>query len=274
MSWTLNGFTVEGMTASDPYQPGHPVVLPDPGGVSEVRLFGSAPTLSYTFRQPLETWHGSGTFFATGGSLFSNNLPAPDRQTLLRTSDHFHRFVHANAQAGGRVTRWLDLLFSGSGRWATEAAPRADTIPRDLKSWDLYTTMRASIHPNAANHFDVLIVGARANVSGWSLPEALEALIRYEWPGNVRELRNVLERAVILCDSDTITVHDLPPNLTNAVPASFQPNQLVSLEEVETQYIQWVLQQVGGKRNQAAEVLKIDSKTLYRKLKQQDDPVD
>ena len=176
MSWTVNRFTVEGMTASDPYQPGHPVVLPDPGGVSEVRLFGSAPTLSYTFRQPIETWHGSGTFFATGGSLFSNNLPAPDRQTLLRTSDHFHRFVHANAQAGGRVTRWLDLLFSGSGRWATEAAPRADTIPRDLKSWDLYTTMRASIHPNAANHFDVLIVGARANVSGWSLPEALEAL--------------------------------------------------------------------------------------------------
>ena len=105
-------------------------------------------------------------------------------------------------------------------------------------------------------------------------PEALEALIRYEWPGNVRELRNVLERAVILCDSDNITVHDLPPNLTNAVPASFQPNQLVSLEEVETQYIQWVLQQVGGKRNQAAEVLKIDSKTLYRKLKQQDGPVD
>lgn len=105
-------------------------------------------------------------------------------------------------------------------------------------------------------------------------PEALEALIRYEWPGNVRELRNVLERAVILCDSDNITVHDLPPNLTNAVPASFQPNQLVSLEEVETQYIQWVLQQVGGKRNQAAEVLKIDSKTLYRKLKQQDSPGD
>jgi len=176
MSWTVNRFTVEGMTATDPYQPGHPVVLPDPGGSSEVRLFGSAPTLSYTFRQPVEAWHGSGTFFATGGSLFSNNLPAPDRQTRLRTSDHFHRFVHANAQAGGKVTPWLDVMFSGSGRWATETPPPADTIPRDLKSWDLYTTMRASIHPDAANNFDVLIVGARANVSGWSLPEALEAL--------------------------------------------------------------------------------------------------
>ena len=52
MSWTVNRFTVEGMTATDPYQPGRPVALPDPGGVSEVRLFGSAPTLAYTFRQP------------------------------------------------------------------------------------------------------------------------------------------------------------------------------------------------------------------------------
>ena len=61
MSWTVNRFSVEGMTATDPYQPGRPVVLPDPGGVSEVRLFGSAPTLSYAFRQPLESWHGGGS---------------------------------------------------------------------------------------------------------------------------------------------------------------------------------------------------------------------
>src|SRR5258708_5509277 len=52
MSWTVSRFTVEGMSANDPYQPGHPVALPDPGGVSEVRLFGAAPTLAYTFRMP------------------------------------------------------------------------------------------------------------------------------------------------------------------------------------------------------------------------------
>nr|AUN37671.1 hypothetical protein [uncultured bacterium] len=177
MSWTVNRFTVEGMTANDPYQPGHPVVLPDPGGVSEVRLFGSStPTLSYTFRQPIQDWHGSGSIFATGGSLFSDNLPAPAAQGLLQTSSRFHRFVYANAQAGGRVTKWLDAFFSGSGRWASQNAPPADPVRRDLNSWDLYTTMRASIHPNAANHFDVLIVGARANDFGWSLPEGLEAL--------------------------------------------------------------------------------------------------
>jgi hypothetical protein len=180
MSWTVNRFTIEGMTANDPYQPGHPVTLPDPGGVSEVRLFGSfsgsGPTLSYTFRQPESSWHGSGTMFATGGSLFSSNLPAPDEQAQLQTSSRFNRFVYANAQAGGKITRWLDVFFSGTGRWAAQPAPPADTLPGNLNSWDLYTTMRASIHPNAANHFDVLVVGARANDFGWSLPEGLEAL--------------------------------------------------------------------------------------------------
>ena len=180
MSWTVNRFTVEGMTANDPYQPGHPVTLPDPGGVSEVRLsgtfLGSGPALSYTFRQPVQSWHGSVTIFATGGSLFSDNLPPPDVQALLQTSSRFRRFVYANAQAGGKVTRWLDVSFSGTGRWAEQAAPPADTLPGNLSSWDLYTTMRASIHPNAANHFDVLVVGARANDFGWSLPQALEAL--------------------------------------------------------------------------------------------------
>ncbi len=114
--------------------------------------------------------------FATGGWLFSDNLPTTGAQAQLQTSSRFHRFVDADAQAGGKVTRWLDVFFSGTGRWATQTAPPADTLPGDLKSWDLYTTMRASLHPNAANHFDVLIVGARANDFGWSLPQGLEAL--------------------------------------------------------------------------------------------------
>ena len=176
MSWTVNRFAVEDMTATDPYQPGRPVVLPDPGGVSEIRLGASAPTLFYDFREPVAAWHGSTSVFLTGGSLFSSNLPRPDARALLQTSSRFHRFTHANAQAGGRVTHWLDVLFSGTGRWASQTPAPADPIGRNLRSWDLYTTMRASIHPNAANRFDVLVVGARANDFGWSLPEGLEAL--------------------------------------------------------------------------------------------------
>ncbi|HSP67891.1 MAG TPA: hypothetical protein VLN48_09200 [Bryobacteraceae bacterium] len=78
ISWTVNRFAVQGMTATDPYQPGRPVALPDPHGVSQVRLGASAPTLFYDFREPAQAWHGSGSAFFTGGSLFSNNLPASD----------------------------------------------------------------------------------------------------------------------------------------------------------------------------------------------------
>jgi len=96
--------------------------------------------------------------------------------------------------------------------------------------------------------------------------EALDALMHYDWPGNVRELRNVLERAVILASGDTLHLEDLPPNLTAPHPATFEPQRLMSLAEMETQYIQWVLQQVDGQRKRAADILQIDSKTLYRKL--------
>jgi hypothetical protein len=184
ISWTANRFTVEGMTANDPYQPGHLVALPDPGGVSDVRLSGSlsaplsasGPTLAYTFAQPRSTWHRSVTLYGTGDSLFANNLPSPAERAQLQTSSRLRRFAYANAQAGGSVTQWLDVFLSGTGRWASEHAPPAATLPGDVTSWDLYTTMRASIHPNAANHFDVLVVGGRANDFSWSLPEALEAL--------------------------------------------------------------------------------------------------
>src|SRR5262249_22167781 len=49
-------------------------------------------------------------------------------------------------------------------------------------------------------------------------PEALEAFARYDWPGNVRELANVLERAQILAENQTITLDDLPENLVEKMP--------------------------------------------------------
>ena len=235
MSWTANRFTVEGMTANDPYQPGHPVAIPDPGGVREVILFGGAPTLAYTFRQPESSWHGSGTMFATGGSLFSSNLPAPAEQAQLQTSSRFHRFLYANAQAGGKVTRWLDVFFSGTGRWAAQNAPPADAQGGNINSWDLYTTMRASIHPNAANHFDVLVVGARANDFGWSLPQGIEALngrpintpilpqsdlreenhmdfVQLGWTRNLFGGDFQLRYGYTTAHSDTVADQNLPPN--------------------------------------------------------------
>jgi len=95
-------------------------------------------------------------------------------------------------------------------------------------------------------------------------PQALAMLSGYHWPGNVRELENVVERAVILCDSDRIEADDL------SVPASKSATERGSggsLEEMERDYILRVLREFSGNQSKASQVLGIDRKTLYLKLR-------
>jgi two-component system response regulator AtoC len=94
--------------------------------------------------------------------------------------------------------------------------------------------------------------------------EALELLSGYRWPGNVRELENVIERAVIVADSDTIGAQDLSISSYAAV-AEMKVNP--SLEEMEKDYILRVLKEAGGNQSRASQLLGIDRKTLYLKLK-------
>jgi DNA-binding NtrC family response regulator len=99
--------------------------------------------------------------------------------------------------------------------------------------------------------------------------EALDALLAYQWPGNVRELENALERAVILTSSDVITPASLPERVTarRAEPlVSERTPTTPTLEAIERAYIQWVLQNEGGNKSRAADMLGIDPSTLYRKL--------
>jgi DNA-binding NtrC family response regulator len=94
--------------------------------------------------------------------------------------------------------------------------------------------------------------------------EALELLIGYKWPGNVRELENVIERAVILCEGGQIGAEDLSISSYSAV-AEISVNP--SLEEMEKNYILRVLKEAGNNQSKASQLLGIDRKTLYLKLK-------
>lgn len=99
--------------------------------------------------------------------------------------------------------------------------------------------------------------------------EALDVLQAYQWPGNVRELENALERAVILSPSGEISVDALPERITarRAEPlVSERTPTTPTLEAIERAYIQWVLQNEGGNKSRAADMLGIDPSTLYRKL--------
>ncbi len=103
-------------------------------------------------------------------------------------------------------------------------------------------------------------------------PEALRVLMKYTWPGNVRELRNVLERIMILEDTQTIRVQHLPLELTQA-PAGNEsdlfslPSPGVALSGVEKQLIQQALQRTGGNQTRAANLLKISRHALRYKMR-------
>jgi DNA-binding NtrC family response regulator len=102
---------------------------------------------------------------------------------------------------------------------------------------------------------------------------ANDAIQVYDWPGNVRELENALERAVVLTKGETIDVDAIPGKITErkAEPlVADRPHSTPTLDLIEQAYIQWVLQQEGGNKTRAAEVLGIDPSTLYRKLSKYD----
>ncbi|MBE0582874.1 MAG: sigma-54-dependent Fis family transcriptional regulator [Desulfofustis sp.] len=98
---------------------------------------------------------------------------------------------------------------------------------------------------------------------------AAKKIINYPWPGNVRELRNAMEHAVALADHRLITPEDLPEKITSQhrlLESVYHPADLVSLEEMTTRYINYVLGVTEGNQSLAAQILEIDRKTLYRRL--------
>jgi DNA-binding NtrC family response regulator len=93
----------------------------------------------------------------------------------------------------------------------------------------------------------------------------VEMLAAYSWPGNVRELENVIERAVTLNTTGLLTPADFSEELHRQPKSgALFPRELVSLEEIERQYIAHVIQGLNGNMSRAAEVLGIDRRTLYR----------
>jgi two-component system response regulator AtoC len=106
-------------------------------------------------------------------------------------------------------------------------------------------------------------------VVGFS-PAAAERMMTYDWPGNVRELGNCVERAVALAHFEEIQVEDLPDKIRTARPhavmSGTELTELLTLEEVERRHVLRVLTACDGNRTDAAKMLDLDRKTLYRKL--------
>jgi transcriptional regulator with GAF, ATPase, and Fis domain len=99
-------------------------------------------------------------------------------------------------------------------------------------------------------------------------PEVLQAFQGYSWPGNIRELENVIERGVIVCQGEELTLRDLPPVLQQAGRWLLSDEDLEpELPELERQLIRRTLAKVDGQRQEAAEILGISLEELDFKIR-------
>ena len=94
-------------------------------------------------------------------------------------------------------------------------------------------------------------------------PLAIDRLRSYSWPGNIRELQHTIEKAVILCDGNTISTGDLYLNLANQV----QSDESITLDEIEKRYILKEFKKNSQSLTLVAQNLGISRTTLYKKMK-------
>ncbi|HSC86618.1 MAG TPA: sigma-54 dependent transcriptional regulator [Polyangiaceae bacterium] len=148
---------------------------------------------------------------------------------------------------------------------------------------DLYyrlNVVQINLPPLRARGNDILLIATHflsqaaerlgRSVSGFT-GEAAQLLLDYDWPGNVRQLQNCVERAVTLTRFERIAPVDLPdkirkytPQVTASVDAD--PEYVLPLDVMERRYIEKVLKMTGDNKSQAARLLGLDRRTLYRKL--------
>ncbi len=101
--------------------------------------------------------------------------------------------------------------------------------------------------------------------------EALSLLTSHAFPGNVRELRNMIERALVLADGDTLLPQHFPGLIAGVKPADsteVEFNSIVPLEQMEQRYLEWAASNYPGDRQSLAAKLGVSERTLYRKLQQ------
>ena len=218
---------------------------------------------------------------ASGGTLFLDeigDLPMEMQPKLLRAIQE----RRVRPVGGEREIAFDARIVSATNRDLEEDVEEG-RFREDL--FYRINVVRIHVPPLRARGTDVLLlaqhflekIAARTDkpVKGLSVA-AGEKLLAYDWPGNVRELENAMERAIALAQYEELLVGDLPEKVRRyeageMVVAGNDPSELPTLEELENRYIRRVLKSVRGNKTQAAEVLGLARRTLYRRLERIED---
>ena len=211
---------------------------------------------------------------ADGGTLFLDEigeLTPPLEVKLLRVLE-----TGTFRRLGGTTDIRVDVRVIAATSRSLEQMVRERGFREDLfyrlDVFSLYIPAlreRRDDLPLLVDHF--IRTSALASKRGVRLSEgAMRVMQRYPWPGNVRELRNVIERALILCDAGVIEPEHLPLNVRHeqSAPVVLENGRRPTLEEMERSYILQVVEECEGHRHRAADILGISERSLYRKLKE------
>jgi DNA-binding NtrC family response regulator len=127
---------------------------------------------------------------------------------------------------------------------------------------------REDIEPLARYFLEKHLPKSNKRITGFTA-EALDFLRSYSFPGNVRELENIVERAIILEKGPQVTPESLPQSMKLFQIETLDPSKIRTIEEMNRDYVQRVLEHYGGNRSKAAEVLGISRTSLWRILKEE-----
>jgi hypothetical protein len=174
-SWTDTQFKLQGMDATDSYQPGFPVIFPDAQAIAQVVVRSGGPEVGLFLTEPGAAWHIALSTTDTGAPLTSSNLPSPADRGLIQQAGGFRWFTADRAEIGGPITKWADIYASGSGQWASQAEPLS-APGVDQRSRLLFGNARGRIRAGASDRIDALYSGSRIDLSDGGEPTGLEAL--------------------------------------------------------------------------------------------------
>jgi two-component system response regulator HydG len=240
-------------------------------GVIESELFGHEKG-AFTGAQERR----KGRFaFAHGGTLFLDEVAEMPQRTqvkLLRAIEEGEIYpvgsnqpVKVDVRILAATNRDVEEELK-AGRFRQDLFFRLNVVRIEIPP----LRSRPSDIPLLVNHFVRIFSQTYGKeVAGVSV-EARRVIRNQEWPGNVRELRNCIENMVVMARGTVLEEHDIPTRLRSSAAVTVAPEGLagLSLREVERILIEHTLAMTDGNREEAARILKIGERTLYRKIKE------
>ena len=210
-------------------------------------------------------------FQANGGTLFLDEIGEISASVQVKLL----RFLQEREfeRVGGNETITVDVRVIAAtnrdlkqmvadGRFREDLYYRLNVINLEMPA----LRNRSSDVPLLAGYFLRKYATENAKQIERFADDVLERLGAYGWPGNVRELENVVERAVVMCRTNEISLAELPPHL---VPAKDRPGVQIpgaTLDDIERYAITKTLEATGGSTSRAAEILGISIRKIQYKL--------